>query len=80
MFSHQLTGVISKPIVTGVRTTIPHRLYSSPPRSSPRPPPAPQSRSNFPVIPIIALLAISSGAYVLLVKSRTGQAPTRKEF
>ncbi|KAJ5747238.1 uncharacterized protein N7511_008934 [Penicillium nucicola] len=82
MFSRQLAGVFSKPIISGVRTTS-HRLYSSAPKPSPRPsprPPAPQSRSNFPVIPIIALFAISSGAYVFLVKSRTGQSPGRKDF
>ncbi|KAJ5782790.1 hypothetical protein N7457_004564 [Penicillium paradoxum] len=40
--------------------------------------PAPQrSRSDFPIIPIILMTAISSGAYVFLVKSRVGNNPSR---
>jgi hypothetical protein len=75
--ARQFTGVISKPRVLTTRqfnpNQLPHRLYSTP-RSSPRtPPPAPQrSRSDFPIIPIILVTALSSGAYVYLVKSRTG--------
>ncbi|KAJ5200222.1 hypothetical protein N7491_008978 [Penicillium cf. griseofulvum] len=80
MFSlaRQFSGVRSKPLLLTSQkftrsTQVPHRLYSSPPRSSPREPSAPQSsRSNFPIIPIILITAISSGAYVYLVKSRTG--------
>ncbi|KAJ5120595.1 uncharacterized protein N7515_009983 [Penicillium bovifimosum] len=75
MFSlaRQFTGVISKPrVLPHLKSTLPHRLYST--RSSPRtPPPAPQrSRSDFPIIPIILITAISSGAYAYLVKARTG--------
>ncbi|KAJ5817962.1 hypothetical protein N7447_007970 [Penicillium robsamsonii] len=79
MFSlaRQFSGVRSKPLILKKftrSTQVPHRLYSNPPRSSPpRAPSAPQSsRSNFPIIPIILITAISSGAYVYLVKSRTG--------
>ncbi|KAJ5752461.1 hypothetical protein N7520_009378 [Penicillium odoratum] len=73
-----ITGVFSKPQFLSIaRSSGPHRLYST------RPPTpnnnAPQnSRSNFKVLPIIALLAISSGSYVLLVKSRTGQNPVSR--
>ncbi|KAJ5943156.1 hypothetical protein N7516_003324 [Penicillium verrucosum] len=81
MFSlaRQFPGVRSKPqLLTSQKftplTQVPHRLSSNSPRSSPpRAPSAPQSsRSNFPIIPIILITAISSGAYVYLVKSRTG--------
>ncbi|KAF9253175.1 hypothetical protein DTO013E5_437 [Penicillium roqueforti] len=73
MFSlaRQFSGVRSKPLVLTSQkftrsTQVPHRLYSNPPRSSPpRAPSAPQSsRSNFPIIPIIIITAISSGAYL----------------
>ncbi|KAJ5458236.1 hypothetical protein N7475_009624 [Penicillium sp. IBT 31633x] len=82
--ARQFSGVLSKPRVLVSQkltrsTQVPHRLYSTPPRSSPpRAPSAPQSsRSNFPIIPIILITAISSGAYVLLVKSRTGVRTSR---
>ena len=86
MFSlaRQFSGVRSKPLAFSQKftrsTQVPHRLYSNPPRSSPpRAPSAPQSsRSNFPIIPIILITVISSGAYVYLVKSRTG-VPTSRQ-
>ena len=47
-----------------------HRLYSTPPQ--------PKNRSQFPILPILALIAVSSGSYVFLVRSRTGlQTPQR---
>ncbi|OQE44782.1 hypothetical protein PENCOP_c002G05388 [Penicillium coprophilum] len=76
--TRQFSGVRSKPLILSQNftrsTQVPHRLYSNPPRSSPpRAPSAPQSsRSNFPIIPIIIITAISSGAYIYLVKTRTG--------
>ncbi|OQE32390.1 hypothetical protein PENFLA_c001G01497 [Penicillium flavigenum] len=82
--SRQFSGVRSKPLAFSQKftrsTQVPHRLYSNPPRSSPpRAPSAPQSsRSNFPIIPIILITVISSGAYVYLVKSRTG-VPTSRQ-
>ncbi|KGO40859.1 hypothetical protein PEX1_039290 [Penicillium expansum] len=83
MFSlaRQFSGVRSKPLVLTSQkftrsTQVPHRLYSNAPRSSPpRAPSAPQtSRSNFPIIPIILITAISSGAYAYLVKTRTNSS------
>ncbi|KAL2010095.1 hypothetical protein VTN00DRAFT_5902 [Thermoascus crustaceus] len=44
------------------------RPYSSKPSSSPSPH---NDRSQFKVLPFIILIAIGSGSYVLLVKSRT---------
>ncbi|KAL1997640.1 hypothetical protein VTN02DRAFT_1212 [Thermoascus thermophilus] len=44
------------------------RPYSSRPSSSPSPH---NNRSQFKVLPFIILIAVGSGAYVLLVKSRT---------
>lgn len=76
MFSpatRQIPGVISTRLSQLARPT--HRQYSTP-RPPPRSP-APQSKSNFPIIPIVILIAISSGSYALLVKSRTGQQTTR---
>ncbi|KAJ5977841.1 hypothetical protein N7501_001183 [Penicillium viridicatum] len=80
MFSlaRQFSGVRSKPLLFTSQkftrsTQVPHRLSSNSPRSSPPRASAPQSsRSNFPIIPLILITAISSGAYVYLVKSRTG--------
>ncbi|KAJ5088241.1 hypothetical protein N7456_011857 [Penicillium angulare] len=72
--TRQATGIFSKPQFLSLARSSPHRPYSTP-----RPPPnAPhnQQRSQFKILPIIAILALGSGSYVLLVKSRTGQ-PTR---
>ncbi|KAJ5553018.1 hypothetical protein N7494_002396 [Penicillium frequentans] len=67
------TGVFSKPRFLSIaRSSGPHRLYSTRP---PTPNNPQTSRSNFPVLPIIAILAIGSGSFVLLAKSRTGQKP-----
>ncbi|KAJ5491470.1 hypothetical protein N7539_003037 [Penicillium diatomitis] len=65
------------------RFTISQRLSSSnAPKSSSsssRPSPAPQNdRSQFKILPIVIIMAIGSGSYALLVKSRTGQAPQRQ--
>ncbi|KAJ5558473.1 hypothetical protein N7535_008686 [Penicillium sp. DV-2018c] len=81
--ARQFTGVISKPRVLPTHqlksTQLLHRLYSTPRSSRHTPPPAPQrSRSDFPIIPIILITAVSSGAYAYLVKSRTG-INTRKD-
>ncbi|PYH93514.1 hypothetical protein BO71DRAFT_410155, partial [Aspergillus ellipticus CBS 707.79] len=46
-----------------------HRPYSS---SPPPPPASPYSRSNFKILPFLTIIAIGTGSYVLLVKSRTG--------
>ncbi|GLI81786.1 hypothetical protein PoHVEF18_010176 [Penicillium ochrochloron] len=76
-------GVFSKPAFTStnlVRPSIPQRLSSSnAPKSSSRPSSsAPHNdRSQFKILPILAIIAIGSGSYVFLVKSRTGQSPQR---
>lgn len=48
------------------------RPYSSspPPR---RPSPPSQSKSDLPIVPILVLIAIGSGSYVLLARSRVPQ-------
>ncbi|KAJ5082075.1 hypothetical protein N7532_011118 [Penicillium argentinense] len=74
----RLSGLLNRPQITPTssafaRSSGPHRLNSSNQRSPPRPSSAPQqSRSNFPIIPIVAIVALGSGSYILLVKSRTG--------
>lgn len=53
-----------------------HRLYShnsQSTRSHSQPQSKPQSQSQLPVLPILAITALSSGAYALLVNSRAGQ-------
>jgi hypothetical protein len=75
LFSRQ-SGALSKSFRSNpllVRSSGPHRLSSnSQPR---RPSSAPQNtRNQFKVVPILILIAISSGSYALLVKSRTGQS------
>ncbi|OQE31411.1 hypothetical protein PENSTE_c001G00062 [Penicillium steckii] len=65
-----------------IRSSVPHRLNSNsgaPKPSSSRPTSsAPnQSRSNFPIIPLIIIFALGSGSYALLVKSRTGVNQSR---
>ncbi|CEO58648.1 hypothetical protein PMG11_03356 [Penicillium brasilianum] len=81
---HFSSGVFSKPAFTPthlVRSSIPQRLSSSnAPKSTPPPRPssAPQNdRSQFKILPILAIIGIGSGSYVFLVKSRTGQSPQR---
>ncbi|KAJ5092129.1 hypothetical protein NUU61_006999 [Penicillium alfredii] len=61
------SGVLSRTRVLPSRV-VPegfHRLYNS--RSSPQ-----TGRSQFKILPILAVIGISSGSYILLVKSRTG--------
>lgn len=49
-----------------------HRLYSSPSQYN-------ANRSQFKVLPILAIIALSSASYVFLVRSRAGaQSPQRK--
>ncbi|KAJ5744008.1 hypothetical protein N7533_008878 [Penicillium manginii] len=74
-------SLLSRPLPSGLAQ---RRLNSSTssnnkPGSTPRPSShAPQqSRSNFPVIPIIAIFLMGSGSYILLVKSRTGTNQSR---
>lgn len=71
------TGVLSKSRVQAARLPGLHRHSSSAPGSSPRPSAnAPHtSRSQFKILPILALIAVGSGSYVFLVKSRTGARP-----
>ncbi|KAJ5166623.1 uncharacterized protein N7482_005404 [Penicillium canariense] len=77
------SGVFSKPSFTPTslaRLSGPQRLSSTAPKSSPpqRPSSAPQNdRSQFKILPILTIIAIGSGSYIFLVKSRTGQAPQR---
>lgn len=78
------SGVFSRPAFTPTqlfRSSIPQRLSSSnAPKSSPPPRPtsAPHNdRSQFKILPILAIIAIGSGSYVFLVKSRTGQSTQR---
>ncbi|KAJ5358711.1 uncharacterized protein N7496_011124 [Penicillium cataractarum] len=78
------SGVFSKPAFTPthlIRSSIPRRLSSSnAPKSTPPPRPssAPHNdRSQFKILPILAIIGIGSGSYVFLVKSRTGQSPQR---
>ncbi|KAJ5702833.1 hypothetical protein N7488_010381 [Penicillium malachiteum] len=69
--TRQVTGVLSKPQFLSIaRSSGPHRLYSTPrpPNNAPH-----TQRSQFKILPIIAILALGSGSYILLVKSRTGQ-------
>ncbi|KAJ5975301.1 hypothetical protein N7481_009008 [Penicillium waksmanii] len=72
-------SLLSKPQLAS--NAQPHRFNSTnkPGSSTPRPSSsAPQqSRSNFPVIPIIAIFLLGSGSYILLVKSRTGVSQSR---
>ncbi|KAJ5936343.1 hypothetical protein N7454_004978 [Penicillium verhagenii] len=66
------TRVFSKSQIPSIARSSGPRPYST----RPTPKDAPQmSRSQFKILPLIALLAISSGSYVFLVKSRTGQNP-----
>ncbi|KAJ9309008.1 hypothetical protein DTO217A2_1377 [Paecilomyces variotii] len=52
-------------------TTTPYSTSSSPP---------PQNRrSEFKVVPFIVLLAVGTGAYILLVKSRTAKPAVKSE-
>ncbi|KAJ5242454.1 uncharacterized protein N7469_000781 [Penicillium citrinum] len=63
-----------------IRSSVPHRLNSSgtPKSSRPTSSSAPnQSRSNFPIIPLVIIFALGSGSYALLVKSRTGVNQSR---
>ncbi|KAJ9297551.1 hypothetical protein DTO271G3_4326 [Paecilomyces variotii] len=56
---------------TTTTTTSPYSTSSSPP---------PQNRrSEFKVVPFIVLLAVGSGAYILLVKSRTAKPAVKSE-
>ncbi|EPS25947.1 hypothetical protein POX_c04322 [Penicillium oxalicum] len=80
-------GVLSQSAISParylMRSSISSRLSSNnAPQSSSssrRPSPAPQNdRSQFKVLPIVIIMAIGSGSYALLVKSRTGQAPQRQ--
>lgn len=84
--ARQFTGVSSKPRVLTTsltRSTPSHRLNSTSNRPNSDKPPqrpasAPQiSRSQFKILPIVILIAIGSGSYALLVKSRTGQSQSR---
>ncbi|KAJ5883969.1 uncharacterized protein N7473_010855 [Penicillium subrubescens] len=76
------SGVFSKPAFTSthlVRSSIPQRLSSNnAPKSSRPSSSAPHNdRSQFKILPILVIIAIGSGSYVFLVKSRTGQSPQR---
>ncbi|KAJ5180466.1 hypothetical protein N7492_003676 [Penicillium capsulatum] len=81
-YTRPFAGVLSKPQFQSLlaRSSGPHRLSSSAPGSSPRPSAnAPHtSRSQFKILPILAIIAVGSGSYILLVKSRTGarQSPS----
>lgn len=70
----------------------PHHLqlrpYSSPPSSSSSPPPSnnqnsqknnPNTRSNFKILPFLAIITLGSGSYALLVKSRVGATTTTQQ-
>ncbi|KAJ5825909.1 hypothetical protein N7474_003047 [Penicillium riverlandense] len=68
--SHFLSGRIQL-------TTLSRRAYSTPSRPPPPPPPPSSNsphtnRSHFKILPILAIIGLGSGSYVLLVKSRTG--------
>lgn len=72
------SGVFSKPAFTPshpLRSSIAQRLSSSnAPKSSPPPRPssAPHNdRSQFKILPILAIIGIGTGSYMLLVKART---------
>ncbi|KAJ5902354.1 hypothetical protein N7495_002882 [Penicillium taxi] len=67
-----LTGALSKSRSLPVRLSSSSRLYSTGPK------PPPKKDSDFKILPILALIGISSGSYLLLVKSRTGQTPGPK--
>lgn len=49
------------------------RSQQSQSQSQSKPQPQSQSQSQLPVLPILAITALSSGAYALLVNSRAGQ-------
>lgn len=77
LLSRQLSGAFSKSFKSNsllARSSGPHRLSSNSGQPQ-RPSSAPQNtRNQFKVVPILILIAISSGSYALLVKSRTGQS------
>ncbi|KAJ5683115.1 hypothetical protein N7462_006280 [Penicillium macrosclerotiorum] len=78
-FLRQFTGTFSRPCVSPVQIVrlSPRRLSSTGPGPS-RPSSAPHNdRSQFKILPILTIIAIGSGSYVFLVKSRTGQSPQR---
>lgn len=54
-----------------------HRLYSSP--SQPNKNTTTNNPSQFKVLPILAIIGLGTGSYVLLVKSRVGQQSPRKQ-
>ncbi|KAL1847068.1 hypothetical protein Plec18167_003074 [Paecilomyces lecythidis] len=47
--------------------------------STSSPPPPQNRRSEFKVVPFIVLLAVGTGAYILLVKSRTANRAVKSE-
>ncbi|KAJ9216505.1 hypothetical protein DTO166G4_1721 [Paecilomyces variotii] len=57
------------------------RLNTTPtaPYSTSSSPPPQNRRSEFKVVPFIVLLAVGTGAYILLVKSRTAKPAVKSE-